>query len=135
MKVCSLRSTRSRRVRTDDDVHTRDMVVVHEAVEPQCRALNLSDARRCVGEATAHDGLFCRFHARQCFGLYRGYKRRNAELDALAQQEPAFLRSSGTPLANQTSYGISCGWSVQLQQRWTEPSLALLPPLLRMAPK
>ncbi|KAK4043839.1 hypothetical protein C8A01DRAFT_43217 [Parachaetomium inaequale] len=73
------------------------MGVVHEIVEPQCQAL--SDAQRCVAEATAHDDLFCRFHARQCFGLYMGYKRRNAELDALAGHEPPCLRGSKTPLA------------------------------------
>jgi hypothetical protein len=80
---------------------------VHEIVEPQCQALNLSDAQRCVAEATAHDGLFCRFHARQCFGLYMGYKRRNAELDALAGHEPSCLRGSKTPLARQTFDGVT----------------------------
>ncbi|KAK4148517.1 hypothetical protein C8A00DRAFT_19662 [Chaetomidium leptoderma] len=82
------------------------MVVVHEVGEPQCQALNLSDAQRCIAEATAHDGLFCRFHARQCFGLYMGYKRRNAELDALANQEPVCLGGSKTPLASWTFEGI-----------------------------
>ncbi|KAK3303235.1 uncharacterized protein B0T15DRAFT_495800 [Chaetomium strumarium] len=57
---------------------------------------------RCAAEATAHDGLFCKFHAKQCFGLYMGYKRRNAELDALAATAPAFLRKSKASLASQT---------------------------------
>ena len=78
------------------------IVVVREVGEPQCQALNLSDTQRCIAEATAHDGLFCRFHARQCFGLYMGYKRRNAELDARAAQEPAFLHASKTALASST---------------------------------
>jgi hypothetical protein len=77
------------------------MVVVQEIAEPQCQALNLSDGQRCAAEATAHDGLFCKFHAKQCFGLYMGYKRRNAELDALAAHEPAFLRKSKASLGSQ----------------------------------
>lgn len=77
------------------------MVVVVEIGEPQCQALNLSDSDRCIAQATAYNELFCRFHARQCFGLYVGYKRRNAQLDALDQEAPAFLRSNaGTPIAN-----------------------------------
>lgn len=76
--------------------------VVQGTAEPRCRALNLSDSQQCADAATAYDGLFCRFHARQCFGLYMGYKRRNAELDALARQEPAFLRNSATSLVSQT---------------------------------
>lgn len=66
-------------------------IIQEQVGDPQCHALNLSDAQRCIAEATAHDNLFCRFHAKQCFGLYMGYKRRNAELDALAAQEPAFF--------------------------------------------
>lgn len=59
------------------------MGAVHEIVDPQCRALDLPDALRGVSEATVHDGLFCRLCVKQCFGLYVGYKRRNAELEAL----------------------------------------------------
>ncbi|KAM7215461.1 hypothetical protein V8F06_009127 [Rhypophila decipiens] len=70
--------------------------------DAQCQALNLSDAQRCTAEASAHDNLFCFFHARQCWGLYMGYKRRNAELDALAAQEPAFLRKTKKSLVAQT---------------------------------
>ncbi|ROW02401.1 hypothetical protein VMCG_06073 [Cytospora schulzeri] len=77
------------------------MVVVVEIGEPQCQALNLSDSERCTSQATAYNELFCRFHAKQCFGLYVGYKRRNAQLDALDQEAPAFLRNNaGTPIAN-----------------------------------
>lgn len=35
-------------------------------------------------------------------GLYRGYKLRNARLDALAASPPSYLASNPTPLANQT---------------------------------
>ena len=35
-------------------------------------------------------------------GLYRGYKRRNARLDALASSAPPYLATSAVPLANQT---------------------------------
>jgi AcrR family transcriptional regulator len=66
-----------------------------------CQALNLSDSKPCRDPATNINELFCRFHARQCFGLYKGYKRRNAELDSLARKEPAFLRRSKTSLINQ----------------------------------
>ena len=34
--------------------------------------------------------------------LYKGYKRRNARLDALAKAPPEFLAESTVPLANQT---------------------------------
>lgn len=78
------------------------MVVVRETVEPQCHALNLSDGLRCAAQATTSDGLFCRFHAKQCFGLYMGYKRRNLALDELAQNEPAYLRDAKVSLASQT---------------------------------
>ncbi|KAK4095743.1 hypothetical protein N658DRAFT_511804 [Parathielavia hyrcaniae] len=83
------------------------MGTAHEIVEPRCQALNLSDSQRCTAQATAHDDLFCRFHARQCFGLYMGYKRRNAELDDLAAQAPDFLRASKTPLASLTFEGLT----------------------------
>lgn len=74
--------------------------IAQEIGDPQCHALNLSDAQRCIAQATAHDNLFCRFHAKQCFSLYMGYKRRNAELDALAAQEPAFLRNTKKSLVS-----------------------------------
>ena len=48
------------------------------------------------------DNLFCRFHGKQCHGLYAGYKKRNAELDGLAGQAPDYLKSRDTPLANET---------------------------------
>ncbi|KAL6882312.1 hypothetical protein HDV57DRAFT_509473 [Trichoderma longibrachiatum] len=38
----------------------------------------------------------------QVYGLYKGYKRRNAELDALEADPPAYLKTSKVPLANQT---------------------------------
>lgn len=45
--------------------------------------------------------MFCSFHAKQCFGLYMGYKRRNAELDALDSGTPAFLKQQGDgPVGN-----------------------------------
>ena len=86
---------------------------------PKCSALNLSDQSRCDDEATSLNGLFCQFHSRQCqgavpcqtpsvhllnpdIGLYRGYKIRNARLDALAASPPSYLGSNATPLANQT---------------------------------
>ncbi|KAI1745252.1 hypothetical protein F4680DRAFT_401566 [Xylaria scruposa] len=70
--------------------------------EAICQALNLSDGKRCTGAATVWDNLFCGFHGKQCYGLYAGYKKRNAQLDGLAEQAPPYLKSSETPLANET---------------------------------
>ncbi|OJD29348.1 mfs allantoate protein [Diplodia corticola] len=58
---------------------------------PQCQALHLSDETRCTAPATNANGLFCHFHSRQVYGLYKGYKRRNAALDHLAAHPPPFL--------------------------------------------
>ncbi|KAI1754831.1 hypothetical protein F4782DRAFT_528188 [Xylaria castorea] len=69
--------------------------------EPICQALNLSDGKRCTTAATVWDDLFCGFHGNQCYGLYAGYKRRNAQLDGLAEQAPPYLTSK-TPLSNET---------------------------------
>ncbi|KAH7161235.1 hypothetical protein EDB81DRAFT_879566 [Dactylonectria macrodidyma] len=77
-----------------------------ESDEAQCQALQLSDAQRCKKEATSANGLFCHFHSRQAFGLYRGYKRRNARLDALEGEAPVALKESPIPLANQTFESI-----------------------------
>ncbi|THV98725.1 hypothetical protein D6D26_06262 [Aureobasidium pullulans] len=58
---------------------------------PQCQALYVSDERRCSEEATNVNGLFCSFHARQVYSLYKGYKRRGAQLDALQKDPPDYL--------------------------------------------
>ncbi|KAH0184924.1 hypothetical protein KCV03_g8576, partial [Aureobasidium melanogenum] len=58
---------------------------------PQCQALYVSDERRCSEEATNVNGLFCSFHARQVYSLYKGYKRRGAQLDALQKDPPSYL--------------------------------------------
>ncbi|RYP36854.1 hypothetical protein DL767_003244 [Monosporascus sp. MG133] len=68
--------------------------------QPTCQALNLSDGQRCNEPATANNDIFCRFHAKQCFGMYMGYKRRNVKLDALPNDAPEYLKSSSVPLAN-----------------------------------
>ncbi|KAF7560550.1 hypothetical protein G7046_g3593 [Stylonectria norvegica] len=67
-------------------------------VHPQ--ALELSDSQRCKNEATNANGLFCNFHARQVFALYKGYKRRNARLDALENEAPPYLKIARVALAN-----------------------------------
>jgi hypothetical protein len=68
---------------------------------PQCQALNLSDSQPCRQKATNVNELFCGYHGKQCQGLYRGYKRRNASLDEMDKKEPAFLRDSKVSLINQ----------------------------------
>jgi hypothetical protein len=57
----------------------------------QCQALYLSDKQRCTQDAIHANGLFCPFHARQAYSLYKGYKQRNAQLDRLAEHPPAYL--------------------------------------------
>ncbi|KAL0258469.1 hypothetical protein SLS55_005962 [Diplodia seriata] len=67
----------------------------------QCQALHLSDETRCTAAATNVNGLFCHFHSRQVYGLYKGYKRRNAALDHLTAHPPRFLaaqEAASTPL-------------------------------------
>lgn len=74
-----------------------------------CRARLLSDLTGqtpCDKEATSLDGRLCAFHSRQCQGLYRGYKRRNAELDKLSEKPPAFLATSRTSLVTQDFGGV-----------------------------
>ena len=84
--------------------------------EKRCTALNVSDESLCQESATSLNGLFCPYHSKQCqgqhsvlarsykltieTGLYQGYKRRNARLDAL--KLPKYLKDSPLPLANET---------------------------------
>ncbi|KAL9095335.1 MAG: hypothetical protein Q9165_002206 [Trypethelium subeluteriae] len=69
---------------------------------PQCQAINLSDEQQCAASAVNSEGLFCEFHARQCFALYRGYKRRNARFDELNSKPPKYLSQCKTALINNT---------------------------------
>jgi len=69
---------------------------------PQCSALNVSDQLRCEEGATSLNRLFCSFHSRQCQALYKGYKRRNAQMDELDNAKPQCLTTSTISLANQT---------------------------------
>ncbi|KAL8383671.1 hypothetical protein RB595_010733 [Gaeumannomyces hyphopodioides] len=62
-------------------------------MESQCEALSLSASVRCTEKATSSKGHFCGLHARQCMALYRGYKRRNARLDRLDADPPAYLKT------------------------------------------
>ncbi|KAH7067817.1 hypothetical protein FB567DRAFT_256347 [Paraphoma chrysanthemicola] len=67
---------------------------------PICRARLLSDLSgqtACGKEATSAGGRLCAFHSRQCQALYRGYKKRNAELDT--QKPPAYLTSKKVSIA------------------------------------
>ncbi|KAF1983275.1 hypothetical protein K402DRAFT_338776 [Aulographum hederae CBS 113979] len=69
---------------------------------PQCTALSIADERKCTQAATSSNGLFCAFHNKQCYGLYKGYKTRNARLDALVATPPKYIAESKIPLLNQT---------------------------------
>ncbi|KAF2180722.1 hypothetical protein K469DRAFT_692577 [Zopfia rhizophila CBS 207.26] len=69
-----------------------------------CRARVLSDLTgktACDKPATSVDGRLCAFHSRQCQALYRGYKKRNAQLDALSESLPSYLAQSKTSLVVQ----------------------------------
>ncbi|UKZ69327.1 uncharacterized protein TrAtP1_010338 [Trichoderma atroviride] len=68
----------------------------------ECQALHLSDGSKCTKEATHANGVFCWFHSKQVYGLYRGYKRRNASLDALDDESPPYLKKAKITLASQT---------------------------------
>ncbi|TVY41457.1 hypothetical protein LOCC1_G005138 [Lachnellula occidentalis] len=67
----------------------------------QCRALNVSDAKRCEETATSVNGMFCGFHSKQCQGLYRGYKIRNEKLERLNASPPQFLAETSIALSAQ----------------------------------
>ena len=67
-----------------------------------CTALFVSDEKHCEDPATSQNGLFCKFHSRQCQGLYKGYKRRNVQLDSIRATPPVYLAENAIPLANQT---------------------------------
>ena len=66
-----------------------------------CTALSLADESKCSEPATNANGLFCSLHARQVQGLYSGYKRRNAQLDALDAAPPPYLATSKLTLRNE----------------------------------
>lgn len=69
----------------------------------QCQALYVSDERRCDLDATSANGLFCAFHARQAYSMYKGYKRRNAVLDTMTSNPPEYLAKNSTePLGKLT---------------------------------
>ncbi|KAF2197150.1 hypothetical protein GQ43DRAFT_484368 [Delitschia confertaspora ATCC 74209] len=69
-----------------------------------CKARLLSDSSgqtSCDKPATSLDGRLCGFHSRQCQALYRGYKRRNAQLDSLSASPPAYFAQSKSSLVVQ----------------------------------
>jgi hypothetical protein len=72
-----------------------------------CTALNLSDSSKCSELAHSSDGLFCRFHEKQCHGLYKGYKIRNAQLDGLDKDPPLYLLNSESSLRNETFANVT----------------------------
>ncbi|KAF2126227.1 hypothetical protein P153DRAFT_378428 [Dothidotthia symphoricarpi CBS 119687] len=75
-----------------------------------CRARLLSDLSgktACDKEATSSDGRLCAFHSRQCQALYRGYKKRNAELDSLSEAPPLYLSSKKTSVVTYDFTDIS----------------------------
>jgi hypothetical protein len=69
-----------------------------------CRARLLSDLSGqtpCDKEVTSSDGRLCSFHSRQCQAMYRGYKKRNQELDRLAENQPPYLANNKTSVVVQ----------------------------------
>ena len=67
----------------------------------QCSALKPYE-QRCKDEATNLNGLFCYTHARMAYNLYKGYERRNAQLDHLNAHPPEYLAKGKTALRNET---------------------------------
>ena len=98
---------------------------------PQCSALNVSDQLRCEDVATSINGLFCSFHSRQCQALYKGYKRRNVQLDELDKAEPHYLATSSVPLANQTFAGVDSEHILQEVYHHLSTKHALLDRVIR----
>ncbi|KAF9737169.1 hypothetical protein PMIN06_012378 [Paraphaeosphaeria minitans] len=69
-----------------------------------CRARLLSDLSAqtpCDKESTPSGGRLCAFHARQCQAMYRGYKKRNEELDRTAENQPPYLANNKTSIVVQ----------------------------------
>ncbi|KAF2995552.1 hypothetical protein E8E13_003449 [Curvularia kusanoi] len=69
-----------------------------------CRARLLSDLSgqtSCDKEATSADGRLCAYHSRQCQALYRGYKKRNAELDVLSENPPPYFKEKKGSIVSQ----------------------------------
>ena len=98
---------------------------------PQCSALNVSDQLRCEEVATSINGLFCSFHSRQCQALYKGYKRRNAQLDELDKGEPDYLASSSVALANRTFADVASEDTLQEIHEHLSKKYALLDRVIR----
>lgn len=114
----------------------------------QCTAINLSDEIRCEEAATSLNGLFCRFHSKQCqgllfcraygpclpttyTGLYRGYKLRNSRLDLLSKSPPTYLISTEVALANQTFADVSSEATLQELHAYLTLKHALLDRVIR----
>ena len=98
---------------------------------PRCQALNLSDQNRCASEATSSNGLFCSFHSRQCYGLYRGYKSRNAKLDALNASPPSYLAHSKVALINNSFEDIDAEGTLNETHDYLFRKYALLDRVIR----
>ncbi|OCK76507.1 hypothetical protein K432DRAFT_335574 [Lepidopterella palustris CBS 459.81] len=70
-----------------------------------CKARQLTDLTGqtpCDKPATSLNGRLCSYHSRRCQALYRGYKRRNAQLDDLSKSMPPYLANTKVALVNQT---------------------------------
>lgn len=91
-----------------------------------CQALNLSDESKCSELATNFNGLFCTYHARRVQGMYSGYKKRNAKLDALEASPPAYLASSKHTLRNEDFSDIRDGKELRALEDWLYERYRLL---------
>ena len=59
-------------------------------------------------------------------GLYAGYKKRNAQLDALTQSPPEYLKTTSVALANQTFQDVTSGEAVDVLHKHLSRRHALL---------
>ena len=96
-----------------------------------CSALNVSDESKCQEDATSCNDLLCRFHARQCYGLYRAYKTRSDKLDALDASPPTYLAETTTALRNDTFASVVDQSTVNKLHRFLSCEHALLDRIIR----
>ncbi|KAF7909232.1 hypothetical protein EAE99_011447 [Botrytis elliptica] len=98
---------------------------------PQCNALNVSDEKRCLENATSVNGLFCSFHSKQCQGLYRGYKLRTARLERLDKTPPPYLANTKTALGNETFKDVTTEAECKELHDWLWTKYQLLERVIR----
>ena len=107
------------------------ILVLDTMAATTCQAINLSDESRCQDDAEAANNTFCRFHARQAYGLYKGYKRRGKALEALEATCPAFLSSSTSNIRNEAFKAVDDEQTLNELHKYLFQKYALLDRIIR----